>query len=86
MKTATTRKAVKVENIFQLKTESLSPITTALEKAHEIIKKDTDAPRATITITRNTKGKKAHFTHYKPLSYIQGHFFVQALEIWRGIF
>ena len=66
MKTATTRKTAKVENIFQLKTESLSPITTALEKAHEIIKKETDAPRATITITRNTKGKKAHFTHYKP--------------------
>jgi hypothetical protein len=66
MKTATTRKAVKVENIFQLKTESLSPIQNALEKAHEIIKKETDAPRATITITRNTKGKKAHFTHYKP--------------------
>lgn len=65
MKT-TTRKTAKVEDIFQLKTESLSPITTALEKAHEIIKKETDAPRATITITRNTKGKKAHFTHYKP--------------------
>lgn len=66
MKTATIKKTAKVENIFQLKTESLSPITTALEKAHEIIKKETDAPRATITITRNTKGKKAHFTHYKP--------------------
>lgn len=66
MKATTTSKTAKVENIFQLKTESLSPITSALEKAHEIIKKETDAPRATITITRNTKGKKAHFTHYKP--------------------
>jgi hypothetical protein len=65
MKTAT-KKTAKVEDIFQLKTESLSPIQNALEKAHEIIKKETDAPRATITIARNTKGKKAHFTHYKP--------------------
>jgi hypothetical protein len=65
MKT-TTRKTAKVEDIFQLKTESLSPIQNALEKAHEIIKKETDAPRATITISRNTKGKKAHFTHFKP--------------------
>jgi hypothetical protein len=55
MKTATTVKA-----------EALSIITKAMENAHEIIKKETGAPSATILITRNLKGKKAHFTHYTP--------------------
>jgi hypothetical protein len=48
------------------KTEALSTITKALEQAHELIKTETGAPRATILVTRDMKGKLAHFTHYKP--------------------
>jgi len=48
------------------KTEALSTITKALEQAHEIIKAETGAPRATILVTRDMKGKLAHFTHYQP--------------------
>ena len=48
------------------KTEALSTITKALEQAHEIIKTETGAPRATILVTRDMKGKLAHFTHYQP--------------------
>jgi hypothetical protein len=46
--------------------ESLSPILKALTKAHDIIKEETGAPRATILITRDMKGKLAHFTYYQP--------------------
>lgn len=48
------------------KSESLSIITTALESAHEIIKNETGAPRATILVTRALKGAHAHFTHFTP--------------------
>jgi len=48
------------------KTEALSTITKALEQAHELIKTETGAPRATILVTRDMKGKLAHFTHYQP--------------------
>ena len=48
------------------KSESLSIITTALESAHEIIKSETGAPRATILVTRALKGAHAHFTHFTP--------------------
>jgi hypothetical protein len=48
------------------KSESLSIITTALEQAHEIIKNETGAPRATILVTRALKGAHAHFTHFTP--------------------
>ena len=48
------------------KSESLSIITTALESAHEIIKEETGAPRATILVTRALKGAHAHFTHFTP--------------------
>ena len=48
------------------KVESLSIITTALEQAHEIIKEETGAPRATILVTRALKGAHAHFTHFTP--------------------
>jgi hypothetical protein len=48
------------------KAEALSTLTLALEKAHEIIKESTGAPRATILVTRALKGKKGHFTYYTP--------------------
>lgn len=48
------------------KNESLSIITTALEQAHEIIKTETGAPRATILVTRALKGAHAHFTPFTP--------------------
>lgn len=48
------------------KAEALSTITKALEMAHEIIKTETGAPRATILVTRNLKGAKGHFTPYTP--------------------
>lgn len=51
---------------LELKTESLSVITGALEQAHEIIKNETGAPRATILVTRALKGAHAHFTPYTP--------------------
>ncbi len=48
------------------KAEALSTITKALEQAHEIIKEETGAPRATLLVTRNLKGAKGHFTPYTP--------------------
>lgn len=48
------------------KAEALSTITKALENAHEIIKAETGAPRATILVTRDLKGKKGHFTPSTP--------------------
>jgi len=48
------------------KIESLSIVTQALEQAHEIIKQETGAPRATILVTRALKGARAHYTHYTP--------------------
>ena len=48
------------------KAEALSTITKALESAHDLIKNETGAPRATILVTRNLKGAKGHFTPYTP--------------------
>ena len=48
------------------KTEALSTLTKALEQAHEIIKAETGAPRVTILVTRDLKGRKGHFTHFQP--------------------
>ena len=48
------------------KAEALSTITKALENAHEIIKTETGAPRATILVTRDLKGRKGHFTPSTP--------------------
>lgn len=61
-----TKPAPKVEGLFQnssLKTENLSGITRALELAHELIRKETGAPRATILVTRKTGRTMGHFTH-----------------------
>ena len=48
------------------KAEALSTITKALETAHEIIKAETGAPRATLLVTRDLKGRKGHFTPFTP--------------------
>ena len=48
------------------KAENLSTLAIALEKAHALIKEETGAPRATILVTRDLKGRKGHFTHYTP--------------------
>ncbi len=48
------------------KAEALSTITKALEQAHEIIKTETGAPRATLLVTRDLKGRRGHFTPYTP--------------------
>ena len=48
------------------KAEALSTITKALEQAHDLIKAETGAPRATILVTRDLKGRKGHFTPYTP--------------------
>ena len=48
------------------KAEALSTITRALEQAHEIIKEETGAPRATLLVTRDLKGRKGHFTPFTP--------------------
>lgn len=48
------------------KVENLSTLAIALEQAHQIIKEETGAPRATILVTRNLKGRKGHFTHFTP--------------------
>jgi hypothetical protein len=48
------------------KAEALSTITRALESAHEIIKAETGAPRATLLVTRDLKGRKGHFTPFTP--------------------
>ena len=49
-----------------IKAEALSTITKALESAHEIIKAETGAPRATLLVTRDLKGRKGHFTPFTP--------------------
>jgi hypothetical protein len=48
------------------KAEALSTITKALEQAHELIKAETGAPRATLLVTRDLKGRRGHFTPYTP--------------------
>jgi hypothetical protein len=48
------------------KTENLSIVTAALEKAHALIQEKTGAPRATILVTRKTGNTMGHFTHAKP--------------------
>jgi hypothetical protein len=48
------------------KAEALSTITKALESAHELIKAETGAPRATLLVTRDLKGRKGHFTPFTP--------------------
>ena len=48
------------------KAEALSTLTKALEQAHEIIKEETGAPRATLLVTRDLKGRKGHFTPFTP--------------------
>ena len=48
------------------KAEALSTLTKALEQAHEIIKEETGAPRATLLVTRDLKGRRGHFTPYTP--------------------
>ncbi len=48
------------------KAEALSTLTKALEQAHELIKTETGAPRATLLVTRDLKGRKGHFTPYTP--------------------
>ena len=48
------------------KAEALSTLTQALEQAHEIIKEETGAPRATLLVTRDLKGRKGHFTPFTP--------------------
>jgi len=59
---ATTAKKVNQSN----KAQNLSTLTIALEKAHAIIKEETNAPKVTILVTRNLKGRKGHFTHFTP--------------------
>jgi hypothetical protein len=48
------------------KAEALSTLTKALEQAHEVIKAETGAPRATILVTRDLKNRKGHFTPFTP--------------------
>lgn len=62
MTQATATKAGKAST----KAEALSTITKALEQAHELIKAETGAPRATLLVTRDLKGRKGHFTPYTP--------------------
>lgn len=60
----TTSTPVTASDIFEApKSEALSTITLALEKAHEIVRKETGAPRATILVTRKTGRTMGHFTH-----------------------
>lgn len=61
MTTATATKAGKTT-----KAEALSTLTRALEQAHDIIKAETGAPRATLLVTRDLKGRKGHFTPFTP--------------------
>lgn len=55
-----------METLTTGKTENLSIITSALEKAHSLIQEKTGAPRATILVTRKTGNTMGHFTHAKP--------------------
>jgi predicted SprT family Zn-dependent metalloprotease len=66
VKTATIQKTG-AEDIFQApaKSENLSLILTALEKAHALIQKETGAPRATLSIGRSDK-VHGHFTPWTP--------------------
>lgn len=48
------------------KAEALSTLTKALESAHDLIKAETGAPRVTILVTRDLKGRKGHFTPFTP--------------------
>jgi hypothetical protein len=48
------------------KAEALSTLTRALEQAHDIIKAETGAPRVTLLVTRDLKGRKGHFTPFTP--------------------
>ena len=68
MKTATKKTEKTAHDIFKKgeKVESLSTITKALEEAHEIIRKETGAPRATILVTRKTGNTMGHFTNWQP--------------------
>jgi hypothetical protein len=68
MKTATKKTATTAADIFTKgdKAENLSIITKALEEAHEIIRKETGAPRATILVTRKTGNTMGHFTNWQP--------------------
>jgi hypothetical protein len=63
-KTMTASTAIKTSKAP--KAEALSTITKAIETAHELIKAETGAPRATILVTRALKGRKGHFTPYTP--------------------
>jgi hypothetical protein len=67
MKTATAKKVNQIEKI-----ENLSTLSIALEKAHAMIKEETGAPRVTILVTRNLKGRKGHFTHFTPWTTTSG--------------
>ena len=62
--TASTGKAIKAGK--SIKAEALSTLTKALEQAHDIIKEETGAPRATLLVTRDLKGRKGHFTPFAP--------------------
>jgi hypothetical protein len=66
--TATKKKTTTAGDIFKApsaKVENLSTITKALEEAHEIIAKETGAPRATIVTGRSDK-VHGHFTPWTP--------------------
>jgi hypothetical protein len=68
--TATKKKTTTAGDIFQApsaRVENLSTITKALEMAHEIISKETGAPRATIVTGRSAK-VHGHFTPWTPWS------------------
>jgi hypothetical protein len=65
--TATKKKTTTAGDIFAKgsKVENLSTITKALEMAHEIIAKETGAPRATI-VTGRSSTVHGHFTPWTP--------------------
>jgi len=67
MKTATKKKTTTAGDLFikGSRVENLSTITLALEMAHEIIAKETGAPRATIVTGRSDK-VHGHFTPWTP--------------------
>jgi hypothetical protein len=67
MKTATTKKMNQSSKV-----QNLSTLTIALENAHAIIKEETNAPKVTILVTRNLKGRKGHFTHFTPWTTTSG--------------
>jgi hypothetical protein len=67
MKTATAKKMNQSNKV-----QNLSTLTIALENAHAIIKEETNAPKVTILVTRNLKGRKGHFTHFTPWTTTSG--------------